>query len=117
MDGGHEVQLKTVVVAYEPIEIGRWIVRPHDDRAERPGKGFQFRDIARCRAKQEVEIDGRDRRSLQRGRGVANEDRFEIGTLESACDLDEERLRVHSASISVVGYLAGSRPLQLVETR
>lgn len=60
----HEIQLQTVVVSGDAVEIRYRIVRPQHRRAERRRQRLQFLQIRWGLAKHEVEVDGRDWRAL-----------------------------------------------------
>ena len=99
--GRHEIDLQAVVFPDDAKEIRHRVVRTQDDGPHDVGNPPQFFEIARRLAKQEVEIDGRDRRPLERSRGVTDEDGFKGDFLQVTSDLLEQGRRIHAVSIPV----------------
>jgi hypothetical protein len=78
VDARHEIDLQAVVIADQAASIAF-------------ATAFSFR---RGLSNQEIGIDGRDRRALQRSRGVADQNRFEILSAQGTGNNGENRFRV-----------------------
>jgi hypothetical protein len=91
----HEVELKTIFVTGHTIEPGDRIVRPQNDSFKLARQRLQFFQIGRSLTEEEIEIDGRDRRALQRGARVTDQNGIEPMPLQQFRNSNEQRRSVH----------------------
>jgi hypothetical protein len=99
VDRSHEIELKTVIVSHDAVQVRCRVIRAHHRRPERTRKRLQLADIPRRFAEEEIEIDRRDRCALQGRSGISNQHCLEIHLSQPSSDLDENRPGVHGVSI------------------
>jgi hypothetical protein len=86
MDDAEEVGLKGEIVVGDAKERARRVIRSKHESTELPSKLHKLPTIRRGIAKEEVEVERRDRRALQRSRGIADQDRVELGLRQGSGD-------------------------------
>jgi len=118
VDSGHEINLQAVIVADQAEKPRDRVVRLKDHCVQCLRDRVKFSKVCGCIANQEIEIDGGNRSTLERGGGVANQNRFEVLLTESAGNGGNYRFRVQlpiiatkqdwtycTPRVSVAGYL------------
>jgi hypothetical protein len=95
VDGRHEIQLQGVGIPLQTDQARHRIKRPEQHGVQIAAQGFQLLAIAACGSNQEIQIDGRYGRTVQRRRCVSDENRFEPVLAQQLRDEDQDRFSAH----------------------
>src|SRR5260370_10791220 len=110
VNGGHEIELQRVLVPHETIQTRRRVERLQEHSSQAGRDGLQLLQICRGLSKQEVDIDGSDRSTLQRSRSVPDHDRLQAVLVERTRHHEEDWLTVHVTTSWIWRSFAHSGP-------
>ena len=98
MNGGHEIELKRILVPHDAKEVGNRVIGFQYDRAQTFCQSLQLPHIPRCLSKQEVKVQRCDRRALKSGCCIADEHSLQPLLAEGLGQRKQDGPGIHSRS-------------------